>query len=138
MKKLLLPIAALAFTASLSSGCSVIMAASGSDTPQYERIEVGQSRDSVLLIMGQPTKSISDDGKRADYFTFEKGNEASVGRAALHAFADVMTLGAWEVIGTPLEAIQGDDVTVWVAYDAEGKVERFGAREGKSDLDLGL
>ncbi len=60
---------------------------------------------------------------------------AKVGRAALHAAADVFTLGLWEVVGTPIEAVaDGSEVQVEVFYDAEDNVKEVKALKGEEKL----
>lgn len=49
------------------------------------------------------------------------GNEPSTGRAVGHAAMDVLTLGVWEIIGTPIEAMnQGEKINVTIRYDSDG------------------
>jgi len=51
------------------------------------------------------------------------GDEPSAGRAVGHAALDVLTLGLWEVIGTPIEMVQGRSYHAVVTYTTEGTVE---------------
>ena len=44
-----------------------------------------------------------------DTYLLVKGNESSAGRAIGHGVMDVLTLGLWEVIGTPIEAVAGTE-----------------------------
>jgi hypothetical protein len=46
-------------------------------------------------------------GRRTDIYEYELGNEPSAGRAVAHGVLDLLTRGLWEVVGTPVEAIQG-------------------------------
>jgi len=55
-------------------------------------------------------------------YDYEIGNEPSGGRAAFHGAMDVLTLGAWEIVGTPVEGFTGDKKTVMVSYDTNQKV----------------
>ncbi len=103
-------------------GCSVGMAMSGKPDPNISALAVGQSRDVVILNLGQPTKTLLADNKRMDVFELERGNEQSVGRATGHAVMDLLTLGGWELIGTPIEGFAGDTITLQIEYDEENKV----------------
>jgi hypothetical protein len=38
---------------------------------------------------------------------------------------DILTLGVWELVGTPLEAMQGEEMRVIITYDAAGSAETF-------------
>jgi hypothetical protein len=62
-----------------------------------------------------------------DVFSFTQGYSkgAKTGRAVFHGAADVLTLGLWEVVGTPTEAVfDGRQVAFEVTYDASEKVEK--------------
>ena len=83
---------------------------------------MGQSRDLVILNLGQPTKPWLADNKRTDVFELERGNQQSLGRASGHAVMDRLTLGGWELIGTPLEGLAGDTMTRQIEYDEENTV----------------
>ena len=82
-------------------------------------LAVGQSRDLVILNLGQPTKPWLADNKRTDVFELERGNQQSIGRATGHAVMDRLTLGGWELIGTPLEGLAGDTMTRQIEDDEE-------------------
>jgi hypothetical protein len=106
------------------AGCSVGMALKGTPEPQLGSLAIGQNRSIVLLNLGQPAKTLVEPGKRIDIFHLERGNEPSTGRAVAHALADVLTYGAWEIIGTGVEAFQGEKFTLTVEYDGDDSVSR--------------
>ena len=83
---------------------------------------MGQSRDLVILNLGQPTKLWLADNKRTDVFELERGNQQSIGRATGHAVMDLLTLGGLELIGIPIEGFAGDTITLQIEYDEENKV----------------
>jgi hypothetical protein len=91
------------------SACSVGMAVSGDHNPDLGSVRSGASRGEIELHLGSPIK-VSDvgNGLRAATYEYEVGNEPSAGRAVGHAVMDVLTLGIWEIVGTPIEAVQGD------------------------------
>lgn len=84
---------------------------SGKPDPNISALSAGQDRDIVILNLGQPSKTLLADGKRTDVFELERGNEQSVGRATGHAVMDLLTLGGWELIGTPIEGFAGEGNT---------------------------
>jgi hypothetical protein len=107
----------------LLSGCSVGMALSGSENPNLGAIKVGSSRGEVEMHLGSPKSSLTlEDGGRADIYEYEIGNEPSAGRAIGHGAMDVLTLGLWEVVGTPIEGVQGERYHATITYDGDDKV----------------
>ena len=107
----------------LLAGCSVGMAMSGKPDPNISALDIGQDRDVVILNFGQPAKTLMTDNKRADIFELERGNEQSMGRATGHAVMDLLTLGVWEIVGTPIEGFAGDTITLQIEYDENNKVQ---------------
>jgi len=85
-------------------GCSVGMAMSGEKDPDLSVLRVGESRG---VVETQLKKSLRErtDSSGYTYVTYEYslGNEPSAGRAIAHGVMDVLTLGLWEVAGTPIE-----------------------------------
>ena len=116
------------------TGCSVGMAMSGKPDPNLGVLEVGQSRDIVLLNIGQPTRTAATEKGRTDVFELERGNQQSVGRAAGHAVMDVLTIGLWEIVGTPIEGFTGDEFTVSIEYDENDKVKKVKTSPGHSNF----
>ena len=112
-----------AAAAGLLSGCSVGMALSGSPNPDLGAVKTGASRGEIELHLGSPISStLLEGGHRADLYQYEIGNEPSAGRAAGHAVLDVLTLGLWEIAGTPIEGVQGEKYTATIEYDENDKV----------------
>jgi hypothetical protein len=104
-------------------GCSVGMAMSGKNSPNLGLIRVGASRGEVELTLGPPIKTTSIDAdRRIDIYKYEVGNESSAGRAAGHAVMDLLTLGLWEIVGTPIEGFQGEEHNLSIAYGKDDKV----------------
>ena len=109
----------------LITGCSVGMALSGSKNKDTSVIYKGSERSFVIAKLGLPDHSIQDDdGNWVDTYYIKEGNEPSAGRAIGHGVMDVLTLGLWEVIGTPIEAVAGsEDVqTIKIFYDEKDKI----------------
>lgn len=128
---ILLAIAAAFF---LGSACSVGMALSGKEEPNTGAIKIGQHRDEVLLHLGQPTKTIATEEGRKDLFLLERGNAPSTGRAIGHAAMDVLTLGVWEIIGTPVEGFTGEKFTVTIHFDQDDRVTKIETGPPKKDF----
>jgi hypothetical protein len=128
-RDLALAIASLAFL----SACSVGMAISGSQNPDLGAVKVGASRGEVELQLGSPVRSASlDDGARADIYEYEIGNEPSAGRAVGHGVMDVLTLGLWEIVGTPIEGFQGEKHQATITYDQNDRVVNIKTQKGTS------
>jgi hypothetical protein len=111
------------------SGCSVGMALHGEREPNLAACRVGATRGEIELELGPPTSvaSVEGGGTQCTY-EYQVGNEPSAGRAALHAGMDVITLGIWELVGTPTEALQGEDFQLVVTYGPDGKAENIQVR----------
>ena len=105
-------------------GCSVGMALSGKEEPNLGAIRVGSTRGEVEMHLGSPFTSTSlEDGMRIDIYEYEIGNEPSAGRAIGHGVMDVLTFGIWEIVGTPIEGVQGEKRQLTIKYDADDHVK---------------
>ena len=108
------------------SGCAVVMAAKQPDYKNVDLFRVGTPRGALLGEFGHPTATdTKPDGTRCDTFSFTQGYSggAKAGRAFAHGIADLLTLGLWEVIGTPTEAaFSGSTVGYQACYDKEDRV----------------
>jgi hypothetical protein len=105
------------------TGCSVGMALSGSDAPDLSVVQPGADRGTVELQLGSPVDVVTnDEGCTVCKYEFETGNEPSAGRAVFHGAMDVLTFGAWEIIGTPIEGFQGKKRQVMITYDQTDKI----------------
>lgn len=111
----------------LSSGCSVFMAAKQPDKKNVDLFKIGTPRSMLLAEFGMPTVSESREGKKFEIYKFIQGYSAGAkaGRAVFHGAADVLTLGLWEVVGTPVEGtFSGDEMAYEVRYDDESRVDQ--------------
>jgi len=107
------------------SGCSVYMATQQPDKKDLSLLQMGTPRSTLLGELGYPQAQTEHDGKKWDIWRFKQGYSggAKVGRAAGHAAMDVLTLGVWEVVGTPVEAAaDGTMVAYEVSYDTSNNV----------------
>jgi hypothetical protein len=122
MRKACVALAALV----LLSACSVYMAAKQPDAKNVDLFKVGTPRAMLLAEFGLPTVAETRDGKKYEIYKFTNGYStgAKAGRAVFHGAADVLTLGLWEVVGTPTEAVfSGDDTAYQVRYDDNDRVD---------------
>ena len=111
-------------------GCSVFMAAKQPGAKDLDLFKVGTPRSMLLAEFGLPTVSEVKDGKKSEIFKFVQGysSGAKAGRAFFHGAADVVTLGLWEVVGTPTEAVfSGDDMAYEVRYDDTERIDQVTA-----------
>jgi hypothetical protein len=108
-------------------GCSVFMAAKQPGTKNVDLFKVGTPRGMLLAEFGLPTVSEVRDGKKSEIFKFVQGysSGAKAGRAVFHGAADVVTLGLWEIVGTPTEGVfSGDEMAYEVKYDDVDRVDQ--------------
>jgi len=119
-------------------GCSVYMAANQPSKKDVSVFNVGTPRTHVIAEAGRPIHTKENaDGTITDTFSFIQGYSSGrkAGRALFHGAADFFTLGLWEVVGTPVEAIaDGTKVQVEVEYDTDEKVRNVIALAGGKEL----
>jgi hypothetical protein len=107
MQKLIVSIAIFSVIA-ITSGCSVAMAAKQREGTDLTVVSQGISRAEVEEVLGAPlSTTTSPDGEWATY-QYVTPKEASGGRAIAHGAMDILTLGLWEIAGTPIEE-SGDE-----------------------------
>lgn len=116
----------IALSCLLAAGCSVGMAMSGKKEPQLGAVRVGATRGEIELQLGAPVEIREEGGGRLDVYEYEMGNEPSAGRAIGHGVLDVLTLGLWEIAGTPIEGIQGDKKRLIITYDDNDVATKIG------------
>jgi hypothetical protein len=109
------------------SGCSVFMAAKQPDERNVDLFAVGTPRSVLLAEFGLPVVSEIRDDRKHEIFKFRQGYSAGAkaGRAVFHGAADVLTLGLWEVAGTPIEGtFNGDEMAFEVIYDEDDRISQ--------------
>lgn len=117
MKKNLLKVIFLSLVILAFTSCSAVMAASGKRESNVSALQKGDNKAMVMAKIGhQPLRSAENGNKSIEIYEIEKGNEPSVGRAIAHGTLDLLTLGLWEVVGTPLEAVNGEKYYITVEY----------------------
>lgn len=111
------------------SACSVGMAAAGKPAPDLAVCKVGADRSDVEAALGSPVGvQTLPDGDTTCRYQYEVGNDPSPGRALAHGAMDVLTLGLWEVVGTPVELVQGKTYELAVTYGPDGKAKAIETR----------
>jgi len=116
------------------SGCSVGMAVAGKESPNLAACRVGATQADIQAELGRPTSSqMLQNGDSVCTYEYEVGNEPSAARAVMHGGMDVLTFGLWELVGTPVEAVQGQKYEMTVTYDADGKAKAIQTRPVKSE-----
>lgn len=108
-------------------GCSVYMRA---NRPVYKNVGVAQqgaTRTMVVSELGLPEQSVEKEGKRIDTYRVDPNAETQGTKVAVtsfHFMADALTLGAWEVVGTPFELASKHKLTTYeITYSADDKIE---------------
>ena len=103
-------------------GCSVVKAVKGQDDADLSVLKEGTPRVIVVHELGAPKYT----DKTTDVYEACKGDESSMGRAITHGILDVLTLGLWEVVGTPIEMGAEADkecYRITVVYDEDNKLK---------------
>ena len=121
------------------------MAANQPSAKNVELFNQGTLRAQLIAEFGAPANTKTrPDGTTCDIFTFTQGYSggAKATRAIAHGVADLFTLGLWEVIGTPTEAVfSGDNVSYQACYDKNDKVNSITLltpnNDGKGRPDVG-
>jgi Caspase domain len=105
------------------SGCSIAMALHGNREPNFEHIKVGESKEVIEFEFTQPgTVKDLGDGKSEVTYKYEMGNSPNPGRATVHGYIDLATLGLAEPILTLIELFQGHDEETQIVYGPDNKV----------------
>ena len=124
MSKLIQKIMVLVLVGILS-GCAVVKATNQPGKKDLTVLNKGTPRESVVAELGTPISTEIKNGQKVDVFNFVQGYSkvTKTARAVGHGVADVMTLGLWEVIGTPVEGIANGEVNqVEVKYNKQNRV----------------
>ena len=72
---------------------------------------------------------LTDSERQYTYYDVALGWNPEPGRAIGHGVADLLTLGAWELVGTPVEAVQGDKYRLTIAYDKDNKAKTISSQK---------
>lgn len=106
------------------TGCSVGMAMTGTPDPYLGAVHVGARRTDVDFNLGYPIEVVpGSDGTHHATYEYEIGNAPDTRRAEMHAALDIVTLGAWELFGTIIEASQGSTERILIVYGPNNRVK---------------
>lgn len=101
------------------SGCAAHRAANQPTRKDTSVLEPGTARDRVIAALGKPVSSEKYEGGKNEIYTFIQGysKTARTGRAFFHGAADILTIGLWEIVGSPVEdAYTGKLISVRVIF----------------------
>ena len=122
----------------LLSGCSVYKAVHQPPKKDTSVLHKNAARSLVISELGEPIYTEKTENGRMDIFKFTQGYSEGVktSRAVLHGTADVLTLGLWEVVGTPAETIySGNDVRLEAHYDKNDKLQSVNVLTDNLDIE---
>lgn len=106
-----------------STGCSVFMALSGNQQPDFTAFQLGSSRQAVEVQLGTPVSSETlGNGQKRDTYRYEVGNSPNSHRALMNLYIDLGTLGLWEIPGTIIEATMGEEQETSIVYSSLDRV----------------
>jgi hypothetical protein len=123
------PLVCLFIVCAYITGCSAVMAGKRSTYRGDPKVlAVGQSRMMVESELGAPDMSSPLEGgkKRVIYKMDPDAHTRGSKSAAIagHVVADILTLGLWEVAGTPAEIAAQDNMKNYIAtYSAANIIE---------------
>jgi hypothetical protein len=123
----------------VNNGCSVYKAANQPDKKDVNLLAMGTPRENLIAEFGSPINSEMKDGKKVEVYKFVQGysSGAKGSRAFFHGAADVLTLGLWEIVGTPVESIySGDEMAFKVNFDERDKVIEVSPLNDESNEEL--
>ncbi len=105
------------------SACSVVMSLDGKDEPDLTVVKQNVSRSDIEMQLGDPiTIEQKPNGQIVAVYEYEVGKEPSTGRAVAHGVMDVLTLGIWEAVGTPIEHFKGNMIHLTAIYTQDGRL----------------
>jgi hypothetical protein len=134
-----LRLCALAAFAILTTGCSVYMAATQPGKKDLGVLSAGTPRQAVMAELGAPIDTREAGPGKVDIYKFTQGYHGvwKGARAVGHGAADVLTLGLWEVVGTPIEGVaNGTEMTIEVTYDQSDRVVATNAIQGAHKMPV--
>lgn len=106
------------------SSCSVIMAMSGEEEPDFKVLQPGSSQAEVEAQLGEPVESEPNGSDVKNTYIYETGDPPDGRRALAHIFLDLYTFGLYEIVGTfaELGVHAGEDNKISVTYGENGNV----------------
>jgi len=125
----------LLLLAVILNGCAVGMALHGKREPQLADLRKGMDIDEAHFILRDYTPAVAynEAGDRIEEYRIQLGNAPAGGRALGHLAMDVLTLGLWEIVGTPMEGLTSGKMNLVVTY-RDDKVLKIQAGKGQEGL----
>jgi hypothetical protein len=108
------------------------MAAEKQTKKDLSVLRIGGNRDDIVRVLGAPYMTQrNEDGSCKDIYKIVEG-AGSKGTKTLavagHTAMDVLTLGLWEIVGTPLELATREQATMFILYyDTDSKLKAYDA-----------
>jgi hypothetical protein len=104
----------------VAQGCSVAMASKEQTRKDLSVLRIGGDRDDIIQVIGAPyITTRNDDGSCKDVYKIVEDAQSKEGKTLAvvgHAAMDVVTLGLWEIAGTPLELATKQEATTFILY----------------------
>jgi len=105
------------------TGCSVVMALSGKESPNLQALHVGSTKGEVEAQLGPPVESHRTGwGARTDIYEYETGNDPDINTAAAYFLYDLLTLGFAEPLLTIGEFVRSEKHRLPIYYGPDGRV----------------
>lgn len=104
----------------VAQGCSVAMASKEQTRKDLSVLRIGGDRDDIVQVIGAPyITTRNEDGSCKDVYKIVEDAQSKEGKTLAvvgHAAMDVVTLGLWEIAGTPLELATKQEATTFILY----------------------
>jgi hypothetical protein len=104
----------------LFQGCSAIMAGKKQTHKDLSVLRIGGHRDDIVAVLGAPYQTQRfKDGQVKDTYKLVEGaptKEWKTVEVVGNVAADVVTLGLWEIVGTPLQIASQQEATLFILY----------------------
>ena len=121
----------LTFTLFILTACATDQALNQPTKKNLSVLDIGTPRELVLLELGAPADSSEEDGVKIDLFSIVQGYSKGtrIGRATGHLALEIMTIGLWGLVGTPIEQSYNGTILGYKVYynenDEVSKVEKL-------------
>ncbi|MCC6968071.1 MAG: hypothetical protein IT391_17510 [Nitrospira sp.] len=112
------------------AGCGPYKAGTQPSRVDMAELKSGHlSREKVIERLGKPrTVTRNSDGGTTERFEFYEGSDSTwkSTRIVVHALGDLVTLGAWEIVASPIEFfVRGGRLVGEAEFDQEGRLRSF-------------
>ena len=121
----------LIFVLLILTACATEQALNQPTKKNLSVLDIGTPRELVVLELGAPADSSIEDGVKIDLFSIVQGYSKGtrIARATGHLAAEIMTIGLWGLVGTPIEQSYNGTILGYKVYynenDEVSKVEKL-------------